>query len=238
MTRVLVVEDNADLAFGLVTALETGGYEVEHVADGAAGLERTRLTPRPDLLILDLMLPRMTGFRVLRTLREEGNQVPVIILTARAEEADKVQGFRLGADQYVTKPFGVIELLARVDALLARRAALLEQPGTNGWGPDAGRAVYQFGDVEVMTASREVRRSGRVVAVAPLEFDLLVALLRRNGAAASRQDLLREVWGYEADVTTRTLDTHVANLRGKLEANPSSPRHILTVRKTGYRLQQ
>lgn len=238
MTRVLVVEDNSDLAFGLVTALETGGYEVELVSDGAAGLERARLTPRPDLLILDLMLPRMTGFRVLRTLREEGNQVPVIILTARAEEADKVQGFRLGADQYVTKPFGVIELLARVDALLERRAARQDAPLTNGSVHDGGCAVYHFGEVEVATASREVRRGGNVVAVAPLEFDLLVALLRRNGAAATRKDLLREVWGYEADVTTRTLDTHVANLRGKLEANPAAPRYILTVRKTGYRLQQ
>ena len=238
MTRVLVVEDNPDLGFGLVTALETGGYEVELVADGATGLERARLTPPPDLLILDLMLPRMTGFRVLRTLREERNQVPVIILTARAEEADKVQGFRLGADQYVTKPFGVIELLARVEALLARHEALRGHAGPNGLGNDDGREVYRFGDVEVALASREVRRAGRPAALAPLEFDLLVALLRRDGAVVTRQELLREVWGYEADVSTRTLDTHVANLRGKLEANPSAPRHILTVRKTGYRLQK
>jgi len=232
MTRILVLEDDADLAFGLVTALETGGYEVELVGDGAAGLERARLTPPPDLLILDLVLPRLSGFRVLRTLRDEGNEIPVIILTARAEEADRIQGFRLGADQYVTKPFGVIELLARVDALLTRTAA--RRSG-------AFRAVpartYRFGKVEVHPATREVRRRGAPVALAPMEFDLLMALLQRDGNTASRAELLREVWGYESDVVSRTLDTHVANLRAKLEDEPAAPRHILTVRKTGYRVQ-
>lgn len=233
MTRVLVIEDNTDLAFGLATALETGGHEVDLATDGAKGLEHARLTPPPDVIILDLTLPEVSGFRVLRTLRDEENDVPVIILTSRAEEADRIQGFRLGADQYVTKPFGVIELLARVDSLIQRTRR------RSGGAPvmGNGHATYRFGDVEVDAATREVSRGGAPVALAPMELDLLLALLRRDGAAASRAELLAEVWGYESDVVSRTLDTHVANLRGKLERDPTAPKHILTVRKTGYRLQ-
>jgi len=226
MTKILVVEDNADLAYGLKNNFEIEGYTVEVVEDGATGLLRAR-SGEPDLIVLDLMLPELDGYRVLRGLREEGVNVPVLILTARGEEADKVLGFRLGADDYVTKPFGVLELMARVSALLRRSAT----------AAPARAALEQFGDVEIDTAARLVRRCGSEVALTPMEFDLLLALLRRRGAVASRLDLLREVWGHTSAVLTRTVDTHIAELRRKLEGDPSAPRHILTVRKAGYRLQ-
>ena len=191
MTRILVVEDNADLAFGLRNNLEIEGYEVVVVEDGTQGLARAR-DAGPDLIILDLMLPGLDGYRVLRALRDEGRRMPILILTARGEESDKVRGLRLGADDYVTKPFGVLELLARVEALLRRTA-----PPAEGAGE-------------------------------PEQF----------GAVASRMELLTEVWGYSAAVLSRTVDTHVAELRRKLETDPAVPRHILTVRKAGYRLEK
>jgi DNA-binding response OmpR family regulator len=227
MTRVLIVEDNRDLAFGLRNNLEIEGYAVDVAADGPAGLAAARRAS-PDLVVLDLMLPGMDGYRVLRQLREEGLTMPVLILTARGEETDKVLGFRLGADDYVTKPFGVLELLARVEALLRR-----SRPAT----PAAAHPVQQFGEVEVEVSTRSVRRAGRPVALTPMEFDLLVALLRRQGAVASRLELLSEVWGHASDVLTRTVDTHIGELRRKLERDPSTPQHILTVRKAGYRLE-
>ena len=229
MSRILVVEDNANLAYGLSASLELEGHEVVLAADGTLGLELAGSTD-PELVVLDLMLPRMDGFRVLKSLREAGSRVPVLILTARGEEADKVLGFRLGADDYVTKPFGLLELLARVEALL-RRA---------GYAAPAGPAdpVERFGDVEVRPAARTVHRAGEPVQLTPKELDLLIALLRRDGAVASRLELLRDVWGHRAAVMTRTVDMHVAELRRKLEANPAEPRHILTVWKAGYRLQR
>jgi len=228
MTRVLVIEDNPDLAYGLRNNLEIEGYEVDVVGDGAKGLARAR-DADVELVILDLMLPGMDGFRVLRALRDEGRRVPVLILTARGEESDKVRGLRLGADDYVTKPFGVLELLARVEALLRRATrdpAAPEEP-----------EVERFGVVEVVPASRTVRRSGEPVPLTPKEYELLVALLRRRGAVASRVELLTEVWGYNSAVMSRTVDTHIAELRRKLEENLAAPQHILTVRKAGYRLQ-
>ncbi|HEV2150010.1 MAG TPA: response regulator transcription factor [Longimicrobiaceae bacterium] len=230
MTRILVVEDNENLAFGLSTSLELEGHEVVVAADGPEGLRAAR-EHRPDLLVLDLMLPGMDGYRVLKTLRDEGDEVPVLILTARGEEADKVLGFRLGADDYVTKPFGLLELLARVQALLRRAGRTAAQ--TRAPAPE----VERFGEVEVSPASRSVRRRGEPVALTPKEFDLLLALVRRQGAVASRLELLQEVWGHRAAVMTRTVDMHVAELRRKLEDDPGEPRHILTVWKAGYRLQ-
>ena len=225
MTRVLIVEDNHDLAFGLRNNLEIEGYAVDVAPDGPAGLAAVRRV-RPDLVVLDLMLPGMDGYRVLRQLREDGLMMPVLILTARGEETDKVLGFRLGADDYVTKPFGVLELLARVEALLRR-----SRPSAASAHP-----LQRFGDVEVEVSTRSVRRAGRLVALTPMEFDLLIALLRREGAVESRLELLSEVWGHASDVLTRTIDTHIGELRRKLEGDPSTPRHILTVRKAGYRL--
>lgn len=227
MTRILVIEDNRNLATGLRNNLEIEGYDVEIASDGASGLSLVR-SSAPDLIILDLMLPGMDGYRVLRTLREEGTDTPVLILSARGEETDKVLGFHLGADDYVAKPFGLLELLARVDALLRRAASA----GTK----HKLAAPVAFGDVEVDPGTHTVRRGGEAVTLRPKEYDLLIALLQRRGQVASRAELLEEVWGYSGEVYSRTVDTHVAELRRKLEENAAEPRHILTVRKTGYRI--
>ena len=226
--RVLVVEDNEALAYGVRNSLEIAGFEVLVANDGMQGLELAR-TLAPDLVILDLMLPVMDGYKVLRRLRDEGNNVPVLILTARGEETDKVLGFRLGADDYVTKPFGVLELLARVEARLRPRAAPAPPSRPDGW--------ERFGDVEVNVPARLVRRRSELVELSPKEFALLITLIRHDGAVVSRMELLKAVWGYSASVESRTVDTHVALLRRKLEDDPTDPKHILTVWKTGYRWQ-
>jgi DNA-binding response OmpR family regulator len=221
---VLVIEDHAALADGLRHNLEFEGYAVRVAGSAAAGIAALRERPA-DLVILDLMLPDGDGFHVLRTLRGAGDATPVLVLTALGDESDKVRGLRLGADDYVTKPFGLLELLARVDALLRRAAR-----------PAAARE--RFGAVEVCQATHEVTRAGAPVALRPKEYELLLALLRRDGAVATRDELLREVWRYDASVTSRTVDTHVLELRRKLEDDPANPRFLLTVRKTGYRLQR
>ena len=228
MKCILVIEDHQDLAFGLETALENEGFAVELASDGTAGLARARGNGI-DLIVLDLMLPGLDGYRVLRTLRGEGIEVPVLVLTAKGEEANKVQAFSIGADDYVTKPFGTLELIARVRALL-RRVGRRDEPPLP--------AIERFGEIEVNPASRMVYRAGQAVALTPREFDLLLALLKRRGAVGSRADLLREVWGYQAEVMSRTVDMHIAELRRKLELDPASPRHILTVWKVGYRLER
>jgi len=224
MANVLLVEDNADLAYGLRNNLEIDGHTVDTVETGEAALDRVRQRA-PDLIVLDLMLPNLDGYQVLRRIRADGHEMPVLILTARTQEADKVLGFRLGADDYVTKPFGVLEVLARISALLrrARRYAAL-------------KPVERFGDIEIDRDTRIVTRRGQPVELSPMEFALLVALLSRRGATVSRLDLLQEVWGHSAAVVTRTVDTHIAELRRKLEEHPAQPAHILTVRKVGYRL--
>lgn len=226
MKRLLLVEDNRDLAAGLQGNLEIEGYRVDVTEDGESGL-RAALHAPPDLVILDLMLPGLDGFRVLRGLREAGCGTPVLVLTARGEESDKVRALKLGADDYVCKPFGLLELLARVEALLRRGTPAEPRPSTD-----------RFGDVEIDLLSREVRRAGEAVLLAPKEYDLLLALLAARGAVVSRIELLRQVWGYPSAVVTRTVDTHVAELRRKLEPDASAPRHILTVRKAGYRLKR
>src|SRR5437870_12376950 len=184
--RILVIEDNPDLAYGLRNNLEIEGYEVEVAKDGARGLTRAK-TSKPDLIVLDLMLPGMDGFRVLRALREDGHGMPILILTARGEEADKVRGLRLGADDYVTKPFGVLELLARIEALLRRVVA----PKKNG-GPPAP-PFEKFGDIGVLTPSRTVLLDGSPVALTPKEYDLLLALIARDGGCITPSELLTEV---------------------------------------------
>jgi DNA-binding response OmpR family regulator len=228
MTRVLVIEDNRDLAFAVVNALESEGFEVAVAESGPEGVEKAQAGPT-DVIILDLMLPGFDGFRVLRTLRANAVETPILILTAKGEEEDKVKGFRLGADDYVTKPFGAMELVARVDAL-TRRPRLAK--------PRAAAApVDRFGEVEVNRASRIVERAGEAVPLTPKEYDLLLALMSRSGAVTTRNELLTEVWGYQSGVSTRTVDIHVSELRKKLEKNPAEPKHILTVRKTGYRFE-
>jgi two-component system, OmpR family, alkaline phosphatase synthesis response regulator PhoP len=228
MQRILIVEDNPDLAFGLRNNLEIEGYEIAVADDGLKGLELARdLTP--DLIILDLMMPGLDGYRVLRTLRDEGNATPVLILSAKSEEADKVRGFRMGADDFVTKPFSLLELLARVEALLRRRTGdVAREPQTE---------AHTFGAISIEPTTQRVTRNGELVPLTHREFTLLMALVKRNGSVATRQDLLREVWGHRGLVLSRTVDTHIAELRRKLEDDPAQPRHIVTVRKTGYRLQ-
>jgi len=226
MKRVLVIEDNADLAYGLRNNLEIEGYEVEIAGDGAKGLRRAREW-QPDVIVLDLMLPELDGFRVLRELRASRLEMPVLILTARGEESDKVRGLKLGADDYVTKPFGLLELLARIEALLRR----------NGSGASRDDVVT-FGEITIDRGARTIARNGTPVELAPKEYELLIALLDRKGAVISRLELMRQVWGYSDSVMSRTIDTHIAELRRKLERNPAEPRHILTVRKVGYRLRR
>jgi two-component system, OmpR family, alkaline phosphatase synthesis response regulator PhoP len=223
VSRILIVEDDPDLARGLRSNLEIEGHEAHVMRDGRAALELLRRSP-PDLVVLDLMLPGLDGLRVLSELRRSDSATPVLILTAKEAEGDKVRALRLGADDYVTKPFGLLELMARVEALLRRGGRQLPPS-------------LSFGEIEIRTGSRTVRRAGQEVGLRPREYELLLALVRRRGEVASRLELLREVWGYAGAAETRTVDTHVFELRRKLEADPSSPRHILTVWRVGYRWQ-
>lgn len=225
MANILVIEDETDLAAGLCENLRLEGHEAAAAHTGEAGLESLRRDDA-DLVILDVMLPDTDGYQVLRQMRAEGFEQPVLMLTARGEEADKVRGFRLGADDYVTKPFGLLELIARVEALL-RRA-----------GPTTSAETrFRLGELEVDTRARTVSRGETDIELAPKEFDLLITLHRYRGEAVSRQFLLHEVWGHRGAVNTRTVDTHVAELRRKLEPEPTSPTWIETVRKYGYRLR-
>ena len=224
MARVLVVEDDDSMAVALKDGFTFEGYEITLARDGEEGLRLAR-GESWDLVVLDVMLPKMSGYDVCKELRSAGSRLPILMLTARGQEIDKVLGLKLGADDYVTKPFNVNELLARANAFLRRHR-------------QGEHAMSAFGDCEVDLASRTVRRNGSAVDLTPKEFDLLAALLERDGAVVSRQELLTEVWRYaSADVATRTVDVHIAELRRKLEADASKPVHILTVRKAGYRLR-
>lgn len=222
MNRIVLVEDSQDLAEGLINNLEMEGHAVTHVAQGDLALDAIRNT-RPQLVILDMMLPVMDGFSILAKLRAEDKQTPVLCLTARGAEMDKVRALRSGADDYVTKPFGLMELLARVEALLRRFA------------PDDADHL-EFGEVEVNIPDRSVKRAGQPVTLSPKEFELLLALGRRPNEVISRQKLMKEVWGHGGQVVSRTVDTHVATLRSKLEEDPAHPRFILTSWKAGYKL--
>ncbi len=224
MGKILIVEDNADLAEGIAFNLGLEGHETLTAADGIQAVESFK-SFAPDLVLLDLMLPGIDGYEVLRAIRSPGPRVPVIILSARAEEADKVRGFKLDADQYVTKPFGILELIERVASLLRRSAQASRK--------DAERSI---GDVAVDADRRVVRKAGKEVSLSPKAYELLVALLRRRGAVATRNDLLREVWGYGAFVVSRTVDTHIAELRRKLEDDAADPKIVMTVWKVGYRI--
>ena len=229
MTKILVVEDQRDLAKGLKANLEVEEYEVDVAHSGEEALGMVAKSP-PALVLLDLMLPDVEGYDVLAQLRRDGHTMPVLILTARGEEVDKVRGFRLGADDYVTKPFGVMELLVRIEALLRRAYG-------SGAASRSAEGVHRIGDIEIDVEDHRVRHHGKEVPLSPKAFELLLALVRKEGRVATRVELLRDVWGYASAVTTRTVDTHVAELRRRLEDNPAEPRHILTVWKVGYRLK-
>jgi DNA-binding response OmpR family regulator len=225
VSTILLVEDNRAYAETLKSNLERDGYEVTVAATGVAGLDAAKRNT-PDLIILDLMLPAMSGFTVLQRLRDEGHTTPVLIMTALGTEEEKLRGFGLGADDYVVKPCGLLEILARVRALLKRAST----------SPDEPRSEIQVEDLTVDFGARLVRRGRTEITLRPKEFDLLAALIRHRGRVVSRAELLREVWGYAAGTESRTVETHLAALRERLGDDPQAPRYIVTVRRAGYRL--
>lgn len=223
MSKILIVEDEPNMVAGLRDNFEFEGYEVITANDGLSGLNRA-LHESPDLIILDVMMPRMSGLDVCKQLKAKRSNIPIIMLTARGQEVDKVVGLELGADDYVTKPFSIRELLARVNAVMRR-----SKPN----GGDSER--FSFGDVEVDVRMCQVSRAGQAMEFSTKEFDLLKYFLQHRGETLSRDKLLEEVWGYEHFPTTRTVDTHILRLRQKVEPKPEDPRFILTVHGTGYK---
>jgi DNA-binding response OmpR family regulator len=222
-TRILIVEDEPAMVQGLRDNFEYEGYEVISAADGMDGLNRA-IADQPDLVVLDVMMPKMSGLDVCKQLKARKPSMPIIMLTARGQEIDKVVGLELGADDYVTKPFSIRELMARVKAVL-RRAS-----------PQAATAeIYRFSDVEVNVRSNEVLRGGQPVELSSKEFALLAYFVAHPAETLSRDRLLDAVWGYENYPTTRTVDAHIVHLRQKLEPNPEEPRFILTVHGSGYK---
>jgi len=221
MPRILVVEDDPAIALGLEDDLRLEGYDVEVATDGRTGSQKAR-EQAFDLIVLDVMLPQKDGFEVCREIRRAGIKTPILLLTARGEETEKLLGFELGADDYVTKPFSPREVRARIKALL-RRAGAGEQE------------IYRFGDAEVDLPRCEFRRAGRVVELTPTEFQLLTFFIRKKGRTLSREQLLNEVWGPDVHTTDRVIDTHIVNLRRKIEPHPEKPEYLVSVRAIGYR---
>jgi DNA-binding response OmpR family regulator len=222
MTRILVVEDEPGIALGLEDDLKMEGYEVEVISDGAVASRRAREATF-DLILLDIMLPGKDGFEVCRELRRAGLRIPILMLTAKTQEAEKVMGFELGADDYVTKPFSTRELRARIKALL-RRAE--QEPAAE---------CYRFGDVELDFRRGELRRSGEPVELTPIEFKLLTLFVGSAGRVLSRDRLLNGAWGQDTFASERIVDNHIANLRKKIEPDPVNPRYLRNVRGMGYR---
>jgi len=222
--RILLVEDELGLVMTLSDRLASEGYAVETANDGETGLARAT-SELFDLIILDVMLPGDSGFDVCRILRRRGFSTPIIMLTARGQTIDKILGLKIGADDYVTKPFEMMELMARVEVQLRRASSAVTLP----------EEVYQFGDIRVDFRRAEAYRGPEVVELSAKEFKLLRYLIEHRGAALSRDELLNEVWGYDAAVSTRTVDVHVAWLRQKLEANQRHPQFILTIHGLGYK---
>jgi DNA-binding response OmpR family regulator len=224
---VLVVEDDASIALGLRINLEGEGYRVLLAEDGERGLEIARQDP-PDLIVLDVMLPKMNGLEVLQALRREGRMMPIIILSARTGEMDKVTGLELGAEDYVAKPFSLAELLARVRAALRRPPVIArEEPPPP--------SVIRFGDVEMDVNARTVLRAGAPVEITATEFDVAMCLIDSHGRAMPRDEIFQHVWGPNHHGTPRTIDNFIQQLRAKLEPDPVKPKHFLTVRGVGYR---
>jgi DNA-binding response OmpR family regulator len=222
MTNILLVEDEAAIALGLEDDLKIEGYQVEVVSDGVTACRRAREAAF-DLVLLDIMLPGKDGFDVCRELRRSGSRVPILMLTAKAQEAEKVMGLELGADDYMTKPFGTRELRARVKALL-RRA-----------GPEQSAPAYKFGEVEVDFERGELRRRGEAVDLTPIEFKLLTVFVNARGRLLTRDQLLDKAWGPATFASDRIVDNHIANLRKKIEPDPARPRYLRNVRGLGYR---
>ncbi len=223
--QILVVEDEQAIAAFIHTALEREGFGVRLAGDGAEALAQVQ-ADRPDLILLDLMLPGMDGFEVCRQVRQREAYIPIVMLTARSDDVDKIVGLELGADDYITKPFNARELIARVRAVLrlARRS-----------GAAASRDRIQVGQVTIDRAGRTVTVAGQAVELAPKEFDLLAALARERGRVFGREMLLERVWGYDYMGESRTVDVHIQRLRRKIEPDPAHPRYLLTVRGVGYK---
>ncbi|MET0593946.1 MAG: response regulator transcription factor [Polyangiaceae bacterium] len=221
---ILVVEDDASITMGLELNLRAEGYHVMVAHDGEEGLAKAH-SEEIDLLILDVMLPRLNGFEVLRKLRGEGNEIPVLMLSARGAEMDKVMGLELGAEDYVTKPFGLAELLARVRAILRRE----------GKGKSVRSVVIRSGVLEINADTRQVTRDGKDVELTATEFDVLLCLVEAKGRVLSREQIQAHVWGPDHHGTTRTVDNFLLQLRSKLELDPGEPKHLVTVRGVGYR---
>jgi DNA-binding response OmpR family regulator len=224
--RILIIEDDLAILRGLKDNLEYEHYEVMAATDGEQGYSFIR-EEKPDLIILDLMLPKMSGYEGCRKIRSEGLTVPILMLTARGEEADRVRGFQIGADDYVTKPFSVRELLARVQAIFRRVAHIKSGDLPN---------ELRLGDIHVDFKRFEARKGNTKLEMSRKEFGVLRLLAARGGEVVTRDELLDEVWGYDQFPTTRTVDNHIALLRSKIEDNPANPRHLITVRGVGYRL--
>jgi len=222
--RILLVEDEQALCMTLTDRLKSEGYEIDCANDGEQGYRRAT-EGAYDLIILDVMLPQRSGFDVCRDIRAAGLATPVLMLTARSQTVDKVVGLKLGADDYLTKPFEMLELLARIEALLRRAPS---RPAENG-------AVHEFGPIRVDLRGTEVRRNGKVVNLSAREFQLLRYFLEHRGATLSRNEILKEVWGYNTETFTRTVDVHVASLRQKLGDDPRQPQFIVTVPGLGYK---
>ena len=222
-TRILIIEDEPAMVAGLRDNFEYEGYEVLSAEDGVAGLERV-FADDPDLVVLDVMMPRMSGLEVCKQVKARRPSIPIIMLTARGQEIDKVVGLELGADDYVTKPFSIRELMARIKAVLRRVSLQVSVP-----------EVYRFGNVEVNLRGNEVRRAGSPVELSAKEFALLAYFISHPAETLSRDRLLDAVWGYENYPNTRTVDTHIVHLRQKLEPNPEEPRFIVTVHGSGYK---
>jgi two-component system alkaline phosphatase synthesis response regulator PhoP len=222
--HILLVEDEPSLVLTLTDRLAAEGYRVSSVTDGREVLDAARATPF-DLVLLDVALPGKDGFEVCRELRHEKNDVPVLMLTARGEVTSRVVGLKLGADDYLPKPFEMLELLARIEALLRRRRG----------GPASNGESYSFGDVRIDFRGAQVYREGQPVVLSALEYKLLKHFVENRGALLTRDELLDKVWGYDATPTTRTVDVHIASLRQKVETNPAHPQHIHTVYGLGYR---
>ena len=248
MRRVLVIEDEPGLVMALTQRFNSEGYEVETADDGDQGLA-LGLSERFDVIVLDLMLPRRNGFDVCRDLRQQGINTPIIMLTARGQVVDRVVGLKLGADDYLTKPFAMMELLARIEALLRRSAGssaegrLLTSKRSSNGRSTSGRLsderspaeVFQFGSVCVDFRRTVVSRDGKAVNVSAREFKLLRYLIEHSGATVSRDELLNEVWGYNSLTTTRTVDVHISSLRQKIEEDPRHPKSIVTIHGFGYK---
>ena len=222
MPRILIVDDEPEMVRGLEDNLRFEGYQTLSAADGRRGLALA-LSDAPDLLLLDIMMPGMSGWDVCRELRQKGLDIPVIMLTARGEEVDRVLGLELGADDYVTKPFSLRELLARIRAVLRRP------------GPRQKFVVFAFGDVRLHLRARQAFKAGKEVRLTRKEFELLRYLVEHRGEVATRDRLLDEVWGYDQYPTTRTVDTHILRLRQKFETDPEHPAYIVTAHGQGYR---